>query len=86
MIPMDQYKSARAEAEHIAALLRAALTRAGVPEAETARVRPVVTSAGRAYVELGAFRLSSASKLLDALPLSTAETHSRSAASAEAFR
>ena len=34
MIPMDQYKSARAEAEHIAALLRVALTYAGVPESD----------------------------------------------------
>jgi hypothetical protein len=83
---MDMYKSARAEAEHTAALLRAALARAGVPEAETARVRPLVTSTGRAYVELGAFRLSSAGKLLDALPLSTAGTHGRSPASDEAFR
>ncbi|MFR0353745.1 hypothetical protein [Streptomyces sediminimaris] len=81
---MDQYKSARAEAEHVAGLLRAALTRAGVPEAEAARVRPLVTSTGRAYVELGAFRVGTASKLLDDLPLSTAGRHDTPAPSAEA--
>lgn len=51
---MDQYKSARAEAEHTAALLRAAMQRAGLPEHEAARVRVLVTGKGRAYVEIGA--------------------------------
>ncbi|MFF2811710.1 hypothetical protein ACFVT2_31975 [Streptomyces sp. NPDC058000] len=69
MIPMAQYKSARAEAEHSAALLRAALVRAGIPEAEAVRVRPLVTATGRAYVELGAFRLGDVGKLLDVLPV-----------------
>ncbi|MFG2650209.1 hypothetical protein [Streptomyces sp. NPDC048436] len=66
---MDQYKSARAEADHVAALLRFALMRAGVPEGEAARVRGVVTGSGRAYVELGALRMGSAVKLCEALPL-----------------
>ncbi|GGJ55412.1 hypothetical protein GCM10010121_077520 [Streptomyces brasiliensis] len=69
MIPMTQYKSARAEAEHTAALLRAALQRVGLPEEETARVRALVTGRGRAYVEVGALPLGSAVKLLNALPL-----------------
>ncbi|MBC9727669.1 hypothetical protein [Streptomyces sp. TRM68367] len=69
MIPMDQYKSARAEAEHTAALLRAALQRAGIPEHQAARVRALVTSKGQAYVELGALPVGSAVKLLNALPL-----------------
>ncbi|WP_149180231.1 hypothetical protein [Streptomyces sp. TRM49041] len=66
---MDQYKSARAEAEHTAALLRAALRRAGIPEYEAARVHPMVTRNGRAYVEIGALSIGSAAKLLNALPL-----------------
>lgn len=69
MIPMARYKSARAEAEHIAALLRAALMRVGIPETQVSRVRPLVTATGRAYVELGAFRIGDAGRLLDALPL-----------------
>ncbi|MCL7490104.1 hypothetical protein M8I34_01305 [Streptomyces sp. MCA2] len=73
-MPMAGYKSARAEAEHIAALLRAALMRAGIPETQVAQVRPQVTAAGRAYVHLGAFRIGDAGKLLDALPLDTRPT------------
>ncbi len=69
MISMDQYKSARAEAEHTAALLRAALRRAGIPGDETARVRALVTGRGRAYVEIGALPVGSAVQLLNALPL-----------------
>ena len=64
---MEQYKSTLAEAEHIAALLRVALARAGVAEAQAARVRPLVTGAGRGYVELGALYLKDAHRLLDAL-------------------
>jgi hypothetical protein len=71
---MDQYKSARAEADHVAALLRAALVRAGVPEGEAARVRGLVTGSGRAYIELGALRMGSAVKLCEALPLARAGT------------
>lgn len=67
MIPMEQYKSALAEAEHIAALLRAALARAGIAEAQAARVRPLVTGPGRGYVELGALHVKDAHRLLDAL-------------------
>ncbi|WP_405809087.1 hypothetical protein OG729_30455 [Streptomyces sp. NBC_00210] len=67
---MEEYKSARGEAEHVAALLRAALTRAGLPEDQVANVRPLVTSAGRSYVQLGALRLRDAVTLLEALPLS----------------
>jgi len=69
VIPMVRYKSARAEAEHTAALLRAALIRAGIPEGETARVRALVTGQGRAYVEVGALPVGSAVKLLQSLPL-----------------
>ncbi|MFJ7904082.1 hypothetical protein ACIQ6V_26930 [Streptomyces sp. NPDC096198] len=65
---MDQYKSARAEAEHTAALLRAALRRAGLPEYEAARVRALITGKGCAYVEIGALPVSSAVKLLSTLP------------------
>ncbi|MEV3855975.1 hypothetical protein AB0J38_16825 [Streptomyces sp. NPDC050095] len=72
MIPMEPYKSARAEADHIAALLRAALIRAGVSEAQASRIRPLVTGTGRAYVELGAFRMTDANKLLEALLLASA--------------
>ncbi|OUD02726.1 hypothetical protein CA983_13440 [Streptomyces swartbergensis] len=68
MIPMDQYEGARAEAEHTAELLRAALQRVGVPERDTARVRFLVTTSGRAYVALGTLPVGSAVKLLDALP------------------
>ncbi|MER6524059.1 hypothetical protein [Streptomyces sp. NPDC001508] len=68
MIPMDQYKSARAEAEHTTALLRAALQRAGLPAHEAARVRALVTGKGRAYAEIGALPIDSAVKLLNALP------------------
>ncbi|MFI1105624.1 hypothetical protein [Streptomyces melanogenes] len=64
---MEQYKSTLAEAEHIAALLRVALARAGVTEAQAARVRPLVTGAGRGYVELGALHVKDAHRLLDAL-------------------
>lgn len=76
MIPMDQYKSARAEADHVAGLLRAALMRAGVPEGEAARVRGLVTGSGRAYIELGALRMGTAVKLCEALPLSLASATS----------
>ncbi|MFG2894993.1 hypothetical protein [Streptomyces sp. NPDC048248] len=69
MIPMKDYKSARAEAEHVAALLRAALQRAGVPETAVSSIRPLVSGTGRAYVEMGALRLGDATRLLDALPL-----------------
>ncbi|MGP9020104.1 hypothetical protein ACT1U9_17110 [Streptomyces sp. BR1] len=67
MIPMAQYKNALAEAEHIAALLRTALTRAGVTDSQAARVRPLVTSSGRGYVELGALGIADAHRLLDQL-------------------
>ncbi|MFD9563172.1 hypothetical protein [Streptomyces sp. NPDC059994] len=66
---MDVYKRAWAEADHVADLLRAALVRVGVPEAEAARVRGLVTGSGCAYVELGALRMGSAVKLCEALPL-----------------
>ncbi|MFJ6573880.1 hypothetical protein ACIQNU_41455 [Streptomyces sp. NPDC091292] len=66
---MDQYKAARAEADHLAALMRAALIRVGVPEAEVSRVRGFVTGSGRAYIELGALRVESAVRLREALPL-----------------
>jgi hypothetical protein len=65
---MIQHKSARAEADHTVALLRAALQRAGIPEGEAARVRALVIE-GRAYVGIGALPVGSAVKLLDALPL-----------------
>ncbi|GAA0600157.1 hypothetical protein [Streptomyces crystallinus] len=71
MIPRDEYKSALAEAEHTAALLRAALQRVGVPEQEVSRVRALVTGRGRAYVEIGALPVGSAVALLDALPVET---------------
>lgn len=73
MIPMREYKSARAEAEHTAALLRAALMRAGISEEQASRVRALVTGKGRAYVEVGALPVGSAVKLLNALPLALAE-------------
>ncbi|MFE9609318.1 hypothetical protein [Streptomyces sp. NPDC006012] len=66
---MVEYKSARAEAEHTAALLRTALQRAGIPEHETTWVRALVTGKGRAYVEIGALPVGSAVKLLNVLPL-----------------
>ncbi|WP_189184057.1 hypothetical protein [Streptomyces albiflavescens] len=66
---MAQYKSARAEAEHTAALLRAALIRAGIPGNDAVRVCALVSGKGRAYVEVGTFPLSSVVKLLNALPL-----------------
>ncbi|WP_159058831.1 hypothetical protein [Streptomyces caeruleatus] len=65
---MIQHKSARAEADHTAALLRAALQRAGIPEREAARVRALVIE-GRAYVGIGALPVGSAVRLLEALPL-----------------
>ena len=68
MIPMPQYKRARTEADHLAAPLRAALTRAGLPDTEASRVRGLVTGSGRAYVEVGALHIATARKLLDALP------------------
>ncbi|GAA2450159.1 hypothetical protein GCM10010388_44400 [Streptomyces mauvecolor] len=68
MISMEQYKSSLAEADHVADLLRAALMGAGVPEEEVVRVRALVTGSGRAYVELGALRTTSAVKLCEALP------------------
>ncbi|MEU5437663.1 hypothetical protein AB0G73_30400 [Streptomyces sp. NPDC020719] len=67
MIPMDQYKAVLAEAEHAAALLRNALTRVGITESQAARVRPLVASGGRGYVELGALGIADAHRLLDAL-------------------
>lgn len=67
MISMEQYRSALAEAEHTAALLRAALRRTGVPEQEVSRVRGLVTGRGRGYVEIGALSVGSAAVLLDAL-------------------
>ncbi|RPK81424.1 hypothetical protein EES45_10875 [Streptomyces sp. ADI97-07] len=74
MIPMDQYKSARAEADHVAGLLRAALMRAGIPELERSRVRGLVTGSGRVYIEIGALRTGSAVKLCEALPLARTST------------
>ncbi|GAA2933835.1 hypothetical protein [Streptomyces enissocaesilis] len=67
MIPMEQCKSARANAEHLAALLRSALRRAGIPDDEAGKVRPLVTATGRAYVQFGALPLRDAVKLLEAL-------------------
>lgn len=69
MMTVAEFKSARAEAEHVAALLRAALQRAGVSEVEAGQVRAMVSGAGHAYVHLGALRVSAATKLLDTLPL-----------------
>lgn len=69
MIPMDQYKSARTEADHIAGLMRAALIRAGLSEDDASRVRGLVTGNGRAYVEVGVLRVAAANTLLEALPL-----------------
>ncbi|MFK8908846.1 hypothetical protein [Streptomyces sp. YS-3] len=66
---MDEYKSAWAEVDQVASLVRAALLRAGVTEGEAARVRGLVTGSGRAYIELGALRLGSAVLLCQALPL-----------------
>jgi hypothetical protein len=71
LIPMTQHKSARAEADNTVGLLRAALERAGIPGREAARVRALVIG-GRAYVGIGALPVSSAVKLLDALPLALA--------------
>ncbi|MEU3920823.1 hypothetical protein [Streptomyces sp. NPDC029004] len=85
MIPMAQYKSSRAEAEHTATLLRAALMRAGIPE-DAARVRALVTGKGRANVEVGALPISSAVKLLNALSLALPDdTDGGPALPAEAF-
>ncbi|MBT2489818.1 hypothetical protein J7E96_15105 [Streptomyces sp. ISL-96] len=70
MIPMEQYKSARADAEHLTTLLRSALTRAGISDDEAGKVRPLVTATGRAYVQFGALQLRDAVKLLEALALS----------------
>ncbi|GAA0626858.1 hypothetical protein [Streptomyces crystallinus] len=67
MISMEQYKSTLAEAEHVAALLRTALAREGIAECAAARVRPLVTSAGRGHVELGTLRVRDAQRILDAL-------------------
>ncbi|MEV5987614.1 hypothetical protein AB0L85_21790 [Streptomyces sp. NPDC052051] len=66
---MEQYNGVRVEAEQTAALLRAALRRVGLPEHEATRVRAVVNSKGRAYVDIGALPLGSTVKLLNALPL-----------------
>ncbi|GAA1901972.1 hypothetical protein GCM10009837_26320 [Streptomyces durmitorensis] len=77
MIPMNQYKSARTEADHIAGLMRAALIRAGLSEEDASRVRGLVTGNGRAYVEVGVLRVAAANTLLEALPLAGA-THTNS--------
>lgn len=69
MISVAAHKSTRAEAEHVAALLRAALVSAGVAEKDVQHIHAQVTASGRAYVELGSLRLSAAEKLLRALPL-----------------
>ncbi|MEC4015160.1 hypothetical protein [Streptomyces sp. H27-D2] len=66
---MAQYKSAWAEADHFAGLIRAALIRAGLSEDDASRVRGLVTGTGCVYVELGTFRVGAATKLLEALPL-----------------
>ncbi|HET6354465.1 hypothetical protein [Streptomyces sp.] len=86
MIPMAQYKSSRAEAERTATLLRAALTRAGIPE-DAARVHALVTGKERAKVEVGALPISSAVKLLNALSLALPDddTDGGPALPAEAF-
>lgn len=84
MIPMAEYKGARSEAEHTAALLRAALTRAGISEREAARVRALVTGKGRAYVEIGALPVGSVVKLLNALPLALVMSDDDSALPSEA--
>jgi hypothetical protein len=83
---MAQHKGSRAEADHTAALLRAALMRAGIPE-DAARVRALVTGTGRAYVEVGALPISSAVKLLNALPVALPDddTDGGPALPAEAF-
>ncbi|UQA95083.1 hypothetical protein [Streptomyces halobius] len=65
---MAQYKSARAEVDHIAALVRAALIRAGLSEDDVSQVRGRVTGNGRAFVDVGALRVGAAAKLLEALP------------------
>ncbi|MFF0630675.1 hypothetical protein [Streptomyces sp. NPDC004296] len=73
MIPMEQYKGARVEVERIAALIRAALTRAGLSEHDVSGVRGVVSRTGRGFVELGSLRAGVAAKLLEALPSIRAE-------------
>lgn len=85
MISMDAYKNTRAEADHVAALVRAALLCTGVPEAEARRVRARVTATGRAQVELGALRLNAAMKLLEGLPLAREEARPSPARPAGAF-
>ncbi|MGW3872793.1 hypothetical protein ACWEC4_21780 [Streptomyces sp. NPDC005055] len=88
MSSVEEYKSVRAEADHLAALLRAALVRAGVPESETAKVRALVTAKGRAYVQVGVLRLPDANRLLEVLPLSqlTSDGSRSSMLPAEAIR
>lgn len=71
MIPMDQYKSARVEAEHAAALLWAALQRAGFSEDQAARVRPLVTGQGTRVRGIGALPIGSAVKLSTREPIRT---------------
>ncbi|WP_199546232.1 hypothetical protein [Streptomyces sp. N35] len=63
------YKSTRAEAEHLATQLRAALISAGMAAEDVRQIRARVAASGRAYVDLGALRISAAEKLLQALPL-----------------
>lgn len=65
---MDQYESAKAEADHLAELMRAALTRAGVPGRQVQHVRGRVGRSGLGYVEFGALRVCDVVRLLDALP------------------
>ncbi|MGW2838176.1 hypothetical protein ACWCWD_10315 [Streptomyces sp. NPDC001493] len=76
---MEEYKKSRREAEHAAALLRAALTRAGVPEDHVSHVRPLVTSTGRSYVEVGALRVRDVTALLEVLSLRRAVSDAQTA-------
>ncbi|RFU82882.1 hypothetical protein DY218_30550 [Streptomyces triticagri] len=85
MIPLHQYKSARAEADHLAGLIQAALLRAGVPEAEVSQVRALVARSGRAYIKFGALKIGSATKLLEALPLSEVQSVPSPELPADAF-
>ncbi len=85
MTSLDQHKSTRAEADHLAALLREALLRAGVPEVEASKVRALVVHSGRAFIHLGALRIGSATKLLEALPLAEESAGPPAVPPADAF-
>ncbi|MFE2549268.1 hypothetical protein ACFXGI_12055 [Streptomyces sp. NPDC059355] len=67
MMEMQAWREAWERATVAAESLRAAFAGLGLPESAWGRVRPSVTHAGRAYVDLGTLPAEAAERIAEAL-------------------